>query len=143
MPHFCLGPERRNENINLNKYFISTSRDRIHNQLRLHSYTCAPCTTTDLMVMTDDDATAMDSNPRFGNELFSFHHFLELSALIIDFFCLGYRDTDVIYGIHCAAEKSLRSIIKLKSLFERSCLWNYQLDFKNYNILSTLMRKAN
>ena len=39
---FASIPEQRYENINLNKYFISYSGDRIHNQSRLQSQTCAP-----------------------------------------------------------------------------------------------------
>ena len=39
-------PERRNWNINLNKYFISSSRNRTRNQSCLQSHTCALCATT-------------------------------------------------------------------------------------------------
>ena len=37
-PRFALRPDRRNGNINLNKYLISSSGDRIHNQSRLQSH---------------------------------------------------------------------------------------------------------
>ena len=36
-PRFASTPERRNGNININKYFISSSGDRTHNQLILQS----------------------------------------------------------------------------------------------------------
>ena len=35
---FTSTPERRNENINLNEYFNSSSGDRTHNQWRLQSH---------------------------------------------------------------------------------------------------------
>ena len=35
---FASTPERRNQNINLNKYFISSSRDRTYNQSILQSH---------------------------------------------------------------------------------------------------------
>ena len=37
-PHLTSTPERRNGNINLNKYFISSSGDRTHNQSVLQSH---------------------------------------------------------------------------------------------------------
>ena len=37
-PRFASTPERRNENINVNKYFISSSGDRTHNQSILQSH---------------------------------------------------------------------------------------------------------
>ena len=36
--HSRVGLEGRNKNINLSKYLISSSGDRTHNQLRLHSH---------------------------------------------------------------------------------------------------------
>ena len=38
MASFASTPEQRNENINLNKYFISSSGDRTHNQSILQSH---------------------------------------------------------------------------------------------------------
>ena len=45
---FASAPERRNGNINLSKYFISSSGDRTLNRLVLQSRLC-PCATTGLM----------------------------------------------------------------------------------------------
>ena len=45
-PRFASTPERRNGNINLNEYLISSGGDRIHKQLVLQSH----CTTTGLNV---------------------------------------------------------------------------------------------
>ena len=41
-PRFAWTPERRNLNTNLNKYFISSSGDRPHNQSRLQPHSSAP-----------------------------------------------------------------------------------------------------
>ena len=47
-PRFVSTPERRNENISLNKYFISSSGHRTHNQLIYSRHTLCPCATTGL-----------------------------------------------------------------------------------------------
>ena len=46
-PRFASTPERRNENINVNKYLIFLSGDRTHNQSTLQSH-FVPCATTGL-----------------------------------------------------------------------------------------------
>ena len=44
-------PEQRNENINVSKYFISSSGDRTHNHEQIfYSHTLCPCATTGLRI---------------------------------------------------------------------------------------------
>ena len=47
---FASTPERRNENINVNKYLISSSGDRTHNQ-SVYRHTLCPCATTNLEIL--------------------------------------------------------------------------------------------